>query len=251
MAIYPSLRGKAALVTGGGSGIGAQIVRRLAGQGVRVGFLDLAETPSRALVAELEARGLVARFARCDLRDVPALRAAIAGLRDALGPADILVNNAGHDERHRLADLTPEMFDDRVAVNLKHMVFAAQATLPDMVAKGAGVVINLGSVSWMIGQGGMPVYTAMKSAVIGLTRSIARDYGESGVRCVAVAPGWIMTERQLEKWMTPEGEAELMARQCLKRRLTPDDVARSILFYASDEAGAITNQHCVVDGGWT
>ena len=142
------------------------------------------------------------------------------------------------------------MFDDRIAVNLRHQFFAAQAVLPDMVEAGGGSIVNFGSVSWMIGQGNMPIYTAAKSAVLGLTRSLARDYGPHNIRVNAVAPGWIMTERQKTKWLTPEGETELMTRQCLKRKLEPDEVARFALFLASDEASACTNQHYVVDGGW-
>jgi NAD(P)-dependent dehydrogenase (short-subunit alcohol dehydrogenase family) len=136
-------------------------------------------------------------------------------------------------------------------VNLKHQFFAAQAVLPDMKATGKGAIVNMGSTSWVIGQGGMAAYTACKSAVIGLTRSLARDFGPFGVRVNAVAPGWIMTERQLELWVTPETEKDIYANQCLKRRLVPDDIARVVVFMCSDEAGAITNQHYVVDGGWT
>ena len=171
-------------------------------------------------------------------------------MRDAFGPITILINNAAHDERHPTPEVTPEFFDDRIAVNLRHQFFAAQAVLPDMQANGGGSIVNFGSVSWMAGQGGMAVYTASKSAVLGLTRSLARDYGPFNVRVNAIAPGWIMTERQLTKWMNPEGEKELMTRQCLKRRLQPDEVARATLFFASDEASACTNQQYVVDGGW-
>ena len=250
IATYPSLKGRTVLVTGGGSGIGAAITTRFAEQGARVGFLDIAEAPSKALAETLTAAGHEVRFVRCDLRDIAALRAAVATVRDAFGPVTVLINNAAHDERHATPDVTPEMFDERIAVNLRHQFFAAQAVLPDMQAAGGGAIVNFGSVSWMIGQGNMPIYTAAKSAVIGLTRSLARDYGEFNVRVNAIAPGWIMTERQKEKWLTPEGEAELMRRQCLKRQLAPDEIARATLFFASDEASACTNQHYVIDGGW-
>jgi len=189
-------------------------------------------------------------FIRCDLVDIAALQAAIARTHVALGPIAVLVNNAANDERHEVDDVTPEYWDRAMAVNLRHQFFAAQAVLPDMQAAGGGSIVNFGSVSWMVGQGGMPVYTAAKSAVIGLTRSLARDYGPFNVRVNAIAPGWIMTERQKTLWLTPEGEAELMQRQCLKRQLQPDEVARATLFFASDEASACTNQHYVVDGGW-
>jgi NAD(P)-dependent dehydrogenase (short-subunit alcohol dehydrogenase family) len=250
IATYPSLKGRTVLVTGGGSGIGAALTTRFAEQGARVGFLDIAEAPSKALAETLTGAGHEVRFVHCDLRDIPALRAAIAAVREAFGPITVLINNAAHDERHATPDVTPEMFDERIAVNLRHQFFAAQAVLPDMQAAGGGAIVNFGSVSWMIGQGNMPVYTAAKSGVIGLTRSLARDYGEFNVRVNAIAPGWIMTERQKEKWLTPEGEAELMRRQCLKRQLVPDEIARATLFFASDEASACTNQHYVIDGGW-
>jgi D-xylose 1-dehydrogenase len=245
MAIYPDLAGRVVLVTGGGSGIGAAIVRRFAEQQAKVAFVDIAEGPSRALADELGVR-----FEHADLTDIAALRRAVAAVREALGPVQVLVNNAAHDERHPTEEVTPEYWDDRIAVNLKHQFFAAQAVLPDMKAANEGVIVNFGSVSWMVGQGGMAAYTAAKSAVLGLTRSLARDYGPWNIRVNAVAPGWIMTERQVEKWLTPEGEAELMRRQCLKRRLVPDEIARFTVFLASEEASACTNQHYVVDGGW-
>jgi NAD(P)-dependent dehydrogenase (short-subunit alcohol dehydrogenase family) len=201
-AIYPDLDGKVVVVTGGGSGIGAEIVRRFAAQGARVAFLDIAEAPSDALVQELASSGLHVRFERCDLTDIPALKDALARIAEALGPVDILVNNAAHDERHPTEGVTEAYWDSRIAVNLKHQFFAAQAVLPGMRDKGAGAIINFGSVSWMIGQGGMAGYTASKSAVLGLTRSLARDYGQYGIRVNAIAPGWIMTERQLKLWVT-------------------------------------------------
>ncbi|MFT3974098.1 MAG: SDR family oxidoreductase [Amaricoccus sp.] len=247
IAVYPSLRGRTVLVTGGGSGIGAAIVRRFAEQGARVGFLDVNEPASIALAAEL---GPSVRFELCDLRDIPALRAAVTRIADALGPVTILVNNAAHDERHRIEDVTPEYWDDRYAVNLRHQFFAAQAVAPGMKAAGGGTIINLGSNSWMQGRGGMPAYTSAKSAVAGLTRALARDLGEANIRVCAVVPGWIMTERQITHHLTPEGEADLMSGQCLKRKLVPDDIARPILFFASDEAAACTSQSYVIDGGW-
>jgi NAD(P)-dependent dehydrogenase (short-subunit alcohol dehydrogenase family) len=189
-------------------------------------------------------------FEHADLTDTAALRAAIARIRAALGPVDVLINNAAHDQRHPTMEVTPEYWDDRIAVNLKHQFFAAQAVLPDMVAKKAGSIVNFGSTSWMAGQGGMAAYTAAKSAVLGLTRSLARDFGVHNIRVNAIAPGWIMTQRQIDLWLTPEGEAELMRRQCLKRKLMPDDIARAVLFFASEESGACTNQQYVVDGGW-
>ena len=249
-AIYPDLASKTVVVTGGGSGIGASIVRRFVQQGAKVGFLDIKERESRALVDELRAAGGVVHFEKADVTDIDALVGAIAAIRAQFGPIDILVNNAAHDERHATETVTPAYWDDRISVNLKHQFFAAQAVLPDMKDRKAGVIINFGSTSWMVGQGNMAVYTASKSAVLGLTRSLARDFGPYNIRVNAIAPGWIMTERQIEKWMTPEGEEELMRRQCLKRKLVPDELARFTIFLASDEASACTNQHYVVDGGW-
>lgn len=247
-AIYSDLRGRTVVVTGGAGGIGESIVRAFHAQGAKVGFLDIDTARGTKLQAAL---GEGTRFVACDLTDIPALKAAIVTVRDVFGPIDILVNNAAHDERHATLDVTEEYWDGRMAVNLKHQFFAAQAVLPDMQAKGKGAIVNLGSTSWVIGQGGMAAYTASKSAVIGLTRSLARDFGPFGIRVNAVAPGWIMTERQLALWVTPETDEYINENQCLKRRLVPDDIAKVVVFMCSDEAGAITNQHYVVDGGWT
>ena len=247
--VYPDLRGKVVLVTGGGSGIGEAIVRRFVGQGAKTAFIDIQTDPSHALVRDLSGSGAV-HFEHADLTDTAALRAAVARIRAALGPVDVLLNNAAHDQRHATLEITPEYWDDRIAVNLKHQFFAAQAVLPDMIAKNAGSIVNFGSTSWMIGQGGMAAYTAAKSAVLGLTRSLARDFGVHNIRVNAIAPGWIMTQRQIDLWLTPESEAELMRRQCLKRKLVPDDIARMAMFLASDQSSACTNQHYIVDGGW-
>lgn len=250
MAIYPDLAGKSVLVTGGGSGIGAAIVEKFAEQGAKVGFIDIAAGPSQVLAARLIAGGRQVRFEQADLTDIAALRRAVAAIRAAHGSISVLINNAAHDERHATETVTPDYWDDRFAVNLKHQFFAAQAVLDDMKTAGGGAIINFGSTSWMIGQGGMAAYTAAKSAVLGLTRSLARDFGPHNIRVNSIAPGWIMTERQIEKWLTPEGEQTLMERQCLKRRLVPDDIAKFTVFLASDEAGACTNQQYIVDGGW-
>ncbi len=250
MAIYPDLNGQVILVTGGGGGIGEAIVRQFAAQRANVAFLDIAVEPSRALVRDLEAAGTPVHFEACDLTDIAALRRAIGVIRARLGPIQVLVNNAANDERHATEEVTEAIWDERIAVNLKHQFFCAQAVLPDMKAAGRGAIINLGSISWMTGVGGMAGYTASKSGVLGLTRSLARDFGVHGVRVNAVAPGWIMTQRQLEKWFTPEAERQAMAAQCLKRRLQPDEVAKFVVFLASEEASACTGQHYVVDGGW-
>ena len=248
-AVYSDLAGKVVLVTGGASGIGAAIVRRFAQQKSNVVFFDIKADEGNAWHASCRIRA-AAHFQRVDLTDIAALRAGVAEARKAHGAIKILVNNAAHDERHNTEEMTPEYWDDRIAVNLKHQFFAAQAVLPDMKAANAGAIIKFGSVSWMAGQGGMAGVHGQQVGVVGLTRSLARDYGPYNIRVNAIAPGWIMTERQLEKWMTPAGEIELQERQCLKRRLVPDEVAKFTLFLASDEASACTAQHYVVDGGW-
>lgn len=247
MAIYPDLEGTTVIVTGGAGGIGEAITRAFVAQGARVGVLDLDVTRGAALAEALKPS---VEFVRCDVTDIPGLTAAIEQVRARFGPIGILINNAAHDERHQTLEVTEAYWDGRMAVNLKHQFFASQAVLPDMIASKKGSIVNLGSCSWIIGQGGMPAYTASKSAVLGLTRSLARDFGEHGVRVNAVAPGWIMTERQLELWVTPETEKEIYANQCIKRPLVPDDIARVVVFLSSDDASAITNQHYVVDGGW-
>ena len=251
-AVYPDLAGQTVIVTGGAAGIGEAIVRAFARQGSRVAFIDIDQARGSALEAEINGSGQGhAAFFPCDLTDIPALKATIDAVRSRFGPIEALINNAAHDERHATLEVTEAYWDGRIAVNLKHQFFAAQAVLPDMVANGRGSILNLGSTSWMIGPGGMAAYTASKSAVLGLTRSLARDFGQHGVRVNALAPGWIMTERQLEKWVTPDSERELYERQCLKRRLVPEDIARVVVFLTSSEASAITNQQYVVDGGWT
>ncbi|MFP6757843.1 MAG: SDR family oxidoreductase [Alphaproteobacteria bacterium] len=250
-AIYPSLEGRNVFITGGGSGIGAAIVEKFCAQRANVTFVDINVEASEALVARMAAAGYpAATFIECDLRDIPALQATIRGVIDRTGPIRVLINNAANDDRHALQDVTPEYFDDRIAVNLKHHLFTTQAVEGAMAEAGGGAIVNLGSVSWLVGQGGMPVYSAAKAAIAGLTRSLARDLGPKNIRVNSVLPGWIMTERQLDKWMTPEGEATLLEHQCLKRKLTPEDLARVVLFFASDDSGICTNQNYIADGGW-
>ena len=249
-AIYPDLKDKAVIVTGGASGIGEAIVQHFAVQKSKVAFIDIKAEEGRNLAEELSRDRYQTYFESCDLTDVNALKTAIGKIRTKIGPISILINNAGHDERHKTEDVTSEYFDERIAVNLKHQFFAAQSVIEDMKTLGGGSIVNFGSTSWMIGLGGMAVYTAAKSAIIGLTRSLARDYGPYNIRVNAIAPGWIMTKRQIELWLTPEGERQIMTNQCLKRKLQPQDIAKFAVFLASEEAGACTAQHYVVDGGW-
>jgi D-xylose 1-dehydrogenase len=246
-AIYPDLADRSVAVTGGGSGIGEALVRAFARQGAKVGFIDIAEAPSRRLAAEL---GTAVHFEHADLRDVPALQRAIAAITARHGAPTVLINNAAHDERHATETVTPEMFDERIAVNLRHVFFAAQAVLPGMKAAGGGAIVNFSSISWMVGMGGMAIYTASKSAMLGLTRSLARDFGPHNIRVNAIAPGWVRTERQVTKWLTPEGDRMRQDAQCLKRWVEPEDIASFCVFLTSDDASACTAQHYVVDGGW-
>ncbi|HET9019717.1 MAG TPA: SDR family oxidoreductase [Acetobacteraceae bacterium] len=247
-ATYPSLRGRAVLVTGGASGIGAAIVEHFCAQHARVTFLDIADAAAAALVAKITAAGHPApTFRHVDVTDIAVLQAVV---REA-GPLHALVNNAAHDERHAWEEMTPEYWDDRLAVNLRHQFFAIQAAAPAMIAAKAGSIVNFGSVSWHLSMGGMPAYTTSKAGVEGMTRSFARDLGPHGIRVNCVLPGWIMTERQLTKWMDEEGERMRQAGQCLKDRLYPPDVARLVLWLAADDSRMATAQTWTMDGGWT
>ena len=248
-ALYPSLKDRRVLVTGGASGIGASIVEHFARQGSRVGFLDLDAKAASATIASLQE--LVVAFRQVDLRDIAALRAAIAGLRDELGgDFTVLVNNAARDDRHPIDDVTPEYWDDRIATNLRHQFFCAQAVKDGMIEAGGGSIINMSSNSFLLASGGMPAYTAAKSGVIGLTRGLARDLGPHRIRANIVYPGWIMTDRQLDLWMTPEGERKRREGQCLPERLYAQDVARMVLWLAADDSAMVTARDFVVDGGW-
>ena len=250
-ATYPTLRGRAVLITGGAAGIGASMVEHFCRQGARVAFLDLAIDAGRVLVARLAEEGLpAAHFEPVDVTDITELRAAIERATAAVGAPTVLVNNAAHDERHDWRDVTPEYWDGRLAVNLRHHFFAIQAVAPGMIAAGGGSVINMGSTSWRMGIGGMPAYTASKAAIEGLTRGFARDLGPHRIRVNCVLPGWIMTERQLALWVTPEADAARARGQCLPDKLYPPDVARLALFLAADDSRMATSQTWIVDGGW-
>jgi D-xylose 1-dehydrogenase len=247
-ATYPTLRDRTVLISGGASGIGEAIVRAFSGQGAKVGFLDIADDAANKLKAELGPNGSV-HYERCDVTDIVALNRAIENVRSALGPITILVNNAAHDQRHKLDDITPALWDERIAVNLKHQFFAAQAVYPDMKAANNGAIVNFGSSAYLVGDKDLLIYSTAKAGVIGLTRALARDLGEYNIRVNAVIPGWIMTQRQIDLWLTPEAEKDLLQRQCIKRKLYPDDVARLVLFLSSDDASGCTNQSYVIDGG--
>jgi D-xylose 1-dehydrogenase len=248
---YPSLEGRPVLITGGATGIGAALVRAFAGQGAKVGFLDVADEMGRELAADLASRGQRAVFAPCDLRDIPALKTAIASLEAQNGPTLALLNNAANDTRHPWQDVTPEYWDERQAVNLRHFFFAIQAVAPGMIEARRGSIINFGSVSWRLKQGGMPGYTAAKAAIYGLTRGFATDLGKHNIRVNTLEPGWVMTERQLKLWVTPEAEKDIEKGQALAGRVMPDDLARAALWLASDDSAMMSAQVLTIDGGWT
>ena len=249
-AMYPSLRDRVVFISGGASGIGAEHVTQFSAQGAKVAFVDIADDAARELLNEIESAGHSPPFYQhCDLRDIAALQASIAVAQRRLGSITVLVNNAANDQRHDFADVTVEYWDERLATNLRHQFFAIQAVVPMMRSAGGGSIINFGSVSWHSLQGGMPAYTTAKAAVEGLTRGMARDLGSDKIRVNTVIPGWIMTERQIRLWLTPEAEENLMRVQCLKEKLTPADVTRLVLWLASDDSRMCTAQLWVVDAG--
>lgn len=251
-ATYPSLKDKSVLVTGGGSGIGAALTEGFAAQGAKVAFIDIDRARSTALADQVaREHGHRPLFLDCDLRDIPALRRAIADAVAASGPIDVLVNNAARDDRHTWESVDGAFWDDMMATNLRPMFFAIQAVAPGMVKRGGGSIVNLGSISWKLKNGGYPVYATSKAAVQGLTNSAARDFGKGGVRVNTVVPGWVMTERQLKLWVTPEAEADIDRNQCLPGRIVPVDIAAMVLFLASDDARMCTGQEFTVDAGWS
>jgi D-xylose 1-dehydrogenase len=250
-ASYPSLKGRTVLVTGGATGIGESIVRHFARQGSKVAFLDIQDEPAQALVGAIDAEGCPGpEYIHCDVTDIPALQAAVSDLLARNGTVDVLVNNAANDQRHKFEDVTPEYWDRSVGLNLKPFFFAAQAVLPAMAAAGRGAIVNLSSIAWMVPPTGLSVYVSAKAAIVGLTRTLAHEFGPRGIRVNAVLPGGIATEKQKRLVYTPEYKANIMASQSLKRDLVPDDVARLVLFLAADDSSAITNQSHVIDGGW-
>lgn len=251
-AIYPSLEARHVFITGGGSGIGAALTTAFVRQGARVTFIDIGEQASTALVEGLRAEKADAQvtYRYCDIRDIAALQESIRQAVESYGPVRVLINNAARDDRHDWRDVTPEYWDERMAVNLRPQFFTIQAVAPGMAAAGGGSIINFGSISWKLAQGNMPGYTTAKAAVHGLTRTMARDLGESNIRVNTIIPGAIMTERQLDKWITPEAEQQIQSNQCLKQRLLAEHLAPTALFLGADDSGQCSAQEYVVDGGW-
>jgi NAD(P)-dependent dehydrogenase (short-subunit alcohol dehydrogenase family) len=246
-AVYPSLTNKVVVVTGGGSGIGADIVAGFVRQKSRVFFLDVAEESSRTLVDQL---GGAAQFRRCDLTNIDVLKATFAEIESRVGPISVLVNNAANDDRHKIEDVTPVYWDNRMNVNLRHYFFTAQSVLASMKRAGGGSIINLGSVSWHLGLPELSLYETAKAAIEGMTRAMARDVGENGIRVNCVIPGAVRTPRQMALWHTPEEEAKILAQQCIKARVEPVDVAAMVLFLASDDARLCTGHNYWVDAGY-
>ena len=250
-ASYPSLEGRSVLITGGASGIGASLVTEFARQGSRVAFFDIEDESARQLIASLAAEGLAEpMYVHCDLTDVAALQQAAQQVIATQGTVEVLVNNAANDQRMATDEVTPEFWDHSMAINLRPQFFMVQAVLPSMRRAGGGSIINMSSISWMIPTKGMPVYTAAKAAIVGLTRTLAHEVGPHNIRVNAVLLGAVATERQKQLWYTPELVAEIKHNQALKRQIEPDEVARLVLFLAADDSSAITNQSYIIDAGW-
>lgn len=248
-ATYPSLAGRVALIIGGATGIGAALVEAFANQGARVAFLDIDEDAGNALSEQLADRASQPLFVPCDIRDIEALRFAIHTVADRLGPIRVLINNAAWDDRHKLEDVSPEYWDQGMAVNLRPHFFSTQAVRDAMREAGGGSVINMSSNSYLLGLEGYPGYVTAKAGIVGLTKGLARELGPENIRINAVLPGWVMTQRQKDLWLTDEAEKELMQQQALKTKIDPADVARLTLFLAAEDSALITGQSHIIDGG--
>lgn len=250
-ATYPSLRDRVVLVSGGASGIGEKIVEAFARQHARVAFLDIEQEAAEKLVLSLRASGFSdPLFLPCDVTDIASLRRSVDDIVRRLGTIDVLINNAGNDSRHSIEEVTPEYWDQAIAVNLKHQFFLTQTVVPLMKKAGRGSIVNMSSIGWVIPSVGLPVYVAAKAAVAGLTRTLAHELGPSNIRVNCVMPGAIETERQRRLWYSEEYLEQVLSRQALKRMIQPAEVARLVLFLAADDSAAITSQAYVIDGGW-
>ena len=250
IASYPSLENKVVIITGGASGIGESIVEQFVIQKSKVAFIDIEEKLAKNLIERINKKyNTKPLFIKCDLKNIFELKDSIQQVKQDLGPISILINNAANDERHNINDVTSEYWDDRMNINLKHYFFAIQSVYKDMKKLGKGTIVNIGSFSWMKGQGGMPGYTTAKSAIMGLTRTLARDLGIYNIRVNCIVPGWIITDRQKKLWLTPEIEKQQLEDQCIKRMLVPEDISKAVLFFASDQSSGCTAQNYVIDGG--
>jgi NAD(P)-dependent dehydrogenase (short-subunit alcohol dehydrogenase family) len=247
---YPSLAGRTVFVTGGASGIGADIVRAFAANRARVAFCDLQVDAGEALAVELADAAERTLFLKCDVTDIPALQAAIGRVRETLGPIGALINNAANDERHAVDEVSVAYWDHAQNVNLRHHFFAAQAVHPQMRELGGGSIVNLSSIAWRGGAGEMPAYSTAKAGVVGLTRALARAFGADNIRVNAIEPGAVMTEKQRQLWYkTPESVDAIVQRQSIRTTLLGDEVARAALFLAADDSRMITKQSLTVDAG--
>jgi len=250
-ATYPSLSGRVIVVTGGASGIGEAIVEAFAGQNAQVAFLDIQDDAAVALVERLTSAGATAPlYCHCDLTDIAAVQQTVEAIVQRFGTVDALVNNAANDTRHTIAEVTPAYWDQSIAVNLRHQFFMAQAVIPSMQKAQRGSIINMSSIGWVIPSTRQVVYVTSKAAIVGLTRSLSHELGADNIRVNCIMPGAILTERQQRLWLTEAYKAEVLANQALKRMILPEEVARLILFLASDDSSAITNQSYVIDAGW-
>ena len=245
-ATYPSLRGRVAFVSGGASGIGASFVAEFHAQGCKVAFVDLSEAEGQALAGQL---GEGTWFRRCDVADAAALQAALREAAEALGPITVLINNVANDTRHDAARVTPESWRKALAVNLDPAMIASAAVYPMMKAAGGGSIVNVSSINAIWGPAQMPAYIAAKGAINSLSKGLAREWGPDRIRVNALSPGWVITPRQLELWLTPEAEARWGEQVSLKDRILPEDIARAALFLASDDSRMLTGQNLIVDAG--
>ncbi|MCU6432586.1 SDR family oxidoreductase [Undibacterium sp. Jales W-56] len=251
LARYGSLQDKRVFITGGGSGIGEELVAAFVAQGAIVAFVDIAREASQALCDRLAAAGLRAPLFRyCDITDIPALQKVMSGLAAEIGDFDVLVNNAANDQRHQTDEVTLDYWNERIAINQRPMFFTCQSVLPGMKRKGSGSIINISSISWHIKGAGYPVYATAKAAVVGLTRGLAREVGAHGIRVNTVTPGWVMTQRQIDLWVDEAAEAEIKKSQCLPDKLMPAHIASMVLFLAADDGAMCTAQEFIVDAGW-
>ncbi len=245
---FPDLNGASVFISGGGSGIGAAVTEGFLRQGAKVAFVQRSD--AAAFVDRMEREtGNRPLFIACDITDTPALRAAIDSAAEAHGPITVLVSDAASDDRHATLEVDEAYWTDRIDVNLKHYFFAAQSVIPGMKAAGGGAIVNFSSISYMMGAGEMPLYVTANSAINGLTRALAREFGPDRIRVNAVAPGWVLTDRQREKWVTPDGLQSHIDRQCLKDEMQPADIVGGVLFLASDAARMMTGQALVIDAG--
>jgi NAD(P)-dependent dehydrogenase (short-subunit alcohol dehydrogenase family) len=250
-AIYPSLKGRRVLVTGGATGIGEALVMGFAAQGARVAFLDIQDQAAAQLVERIASIGHPKPiFLHCDMTGLDQVRSSVAASIESFEGLDVLVNNAGNDQRHTIEEVTPELWDNLMAVNLRHQFFVTQAALPALKQSGAGSIVNMSSIAWLIPGVGMSVYITAKAGIVGLTRTLAHEVGKDNIRVNAILPGAIITEKQRRLWITPEYSAEILANQAIKRHLVPEEVVRLALFLAADDSSAITGQSHIIDGGW-